>query len=76
MVSLVVSGIMMTTVLATDYPLLPEQSYDWSHWYLIWLPAAFVTSWLMVVVVPLQSIAPAVWRWWRKPKVKLTPASV
>lgn len=75
LVSLVVSALMMTTILATDYPLLPGQSYDWSHWYVIWLPAAFVTSWLMIVVVPLQTIVPAVWRWWRKPKTKLTPAS-
>lgn len=76
LVSLVVSAVMMTTVLAVDYPLLPEQSYDWTHWYLIWFPGAFVTSWLMIVVVPLQYIVPALWRWWRKPKIKLTPATV
>jgi hypothetical protein len=75
LVSVVIACIMMTTILATDYPLQPEQSYDWTHWYMIWFPAAFATSWLMIVVVPLQSIVPAVWRWWRTPKVKPTPAA-
>jgi hypothetical protein len=68
LVSVLVSGIMMTTILATDYPLLPEQTYDWSYWYVIWFPGAFLTSWLMLVIVPLMHIIPGVWRWWRKPK--------
>jgi hypothetical protein len=78
-ISVVVSVIMVIVVLRVEssrHPLLPEESYDWTYWYMIWFAGAFTTSWLMIVVVPLQSIVPAIWRWFRKPKVKLTPAAV
>ncbi len=54
-----------------ENPLLPEESYDWRYWYLIWFVGGLLTSYLMIVFVPLQLAALAFWRRWKRP----TPAA-
>lgn len=37
-------------------PLLFGESYSWAGWYLVWFPAAYVTSWLFVLATALTWI--------------------
>jgi hypothetical protein len=46
-------------------PLNSEETYDWTGWYLIWFPGAFMTAWLMVILLPLKLAAVGAWKWWR-----------
>ena len=46
-------------------PLMPEESYDWSGWYLIWFLGAFFTSQIMVSVLPIKCLALLAWKRWR-----------
>jgi outer membrane protein assembly factor BamB len=74
-ISVIVSVIAAMVVLYFangENPMLPEESYDWSYWYLIWFVGGFLTSWLMIVFLPLQLATLAIWRRWKKP----TPAMV
>jgi hypothetical protein len=67
-VSIVFSIVLAVILLWTRdrAPLLPEESYDWRGWYVIWAGGAYATSWLMMVLIPFQYLALKFWRWWKK----------
>jgi predicted Ser/Thr protein kinase len=57
------------------HPLLPEESYDWTGWYLIWFAGAYLTAWLAIVVLPMKYAIGLAWKWWQSRK-GAAPASV
>jgi hypothetical protein len=62
--SIVMSGIcaaVFLAVAADRSPLLPEESFRSDGWYLIWFNGAYITSWMMVIVLPIKYLA--VWAW-------------
>lgn len=62
--TVVVSGIcaaVMLAVAADRSPLLAEESYGLGGWYLIWFNGAFLTAWMMVIVLPIKSLAVLAW---------------
>lgn len=67
----VIAAMLVLYMVNRENTLLPEESYDWSYWYLIWFIGGFLTSWLMIVVLPLQLVTLTIWRRWKKP----TPAA-
>ncbi|MEX2026689.1 MAG: VCBS repeat-containing protein, partial [Pirellulaceae bacterium] len=46
-------------------PLLPEESYDWMGWYLIWFSGAYITAWMVIVVLPVKYAILTLWKWWK-----------
>ncbi|MGN6543841.1 MAG: hypothetical protein ACTHK7_02245, partial [Aureliella sp.] len=36
---------------------IENESFDWSGWYLILFPSAYLTSWMMLVVVPIETLS-------------------
>ena len=59
-IALIVSGIcaaVMLWVAAQENPqLLPEVHYDFAGWYLIGLLGAFLTTWLLIIVLPSKHL--------------------
>jgi outer membrane protein assembly factor BamB len=76
-ISVLISAILALVFLQIakrENPLLPEESYDWSYWYLIWFVGGLLTSWLMCVVLPLQMVTRAIWRRWTIPRQRCESA--
>jgi hypothetical protein len=63
-----VGGMIAFDLSSRRTPLLPEESYDWTHWYILVMDGAFVTAWLLVLVTPLHYAVLALWRRWKTPK--------
>jgi outer membrane protein assembly factor BamB len=62
---LVMSAIAAASIISTTLrhaPLLPEESLDWTGWYFILAVGAYMTSWLAMIVLPIEFLIRAVWR--------------
>jgi outer membrane protein assembly factor BamB/predicted Ser/Thr protein kinase len=44
-------------------PLAAGESYDWTGWYLIWFPSAYLTAWLAIITLPLWRLGSWLWKW-------------
>lgn len=53
-------------------PLVENERFDWSGWYLILFPSAYLTSWMMLVVVPIETLS----RWLFKRRHPPTPEAI
>ena len=45
-------------------PLLAEESYDWTGWYMIWFAGAYTTAWIAIIVLPLKYAVLKLRSWW------------
>lgn len=74
--TIVVSGIcaaVLFAVAADRSPLMVEESYRFDGWYLIWFNGAYLTAWIMVIVLPIKFLAISAWKWLRRKPAHASP---
>jgi hypothetical protein len=67
----VVSVVLGAIAIAVNFrsaPLLPEESIDWTGWYVIFFAGAYATSWVLIVIFPLAFVVRAVRKIYGKPR--------
>ena len=68
--TVIVSSILAAFALWNQAPMLPEEHYSLTDGYMIWFFGAFVTTWMLVIMLPIAYVL----RWfWRGRRLKSVP---